>query len=56
MVATDVVHRQEKESFRTGQAIVIQVLAEELYTKRGLLYSFQSVVSFFKIKPVYING
>lgn len=37
MVTTDVAHQQE-ESVRTGQAIVIQVLVEELYTKRGILY------------------
>lgn len=57
MVTTDVAHWQEKESYRTGQAIVIYFLVEELHTKRGTIYiCFQSVVSFFKIKPVYING
>lgn len=36
MYTTDVAFWQEK-SFRAGQAIVIQVVVKELYTKRGFL-------------------
>lgn len=37
-ITTDAAYQQEKKkSCRTGQAIVSQVSAEELYTKRGLL-------------------
>lgn len=55
MYTTDVAYWQER-SFRGGQAIVIQVLVEDLYTKRGffniifhLLFHFSKYWITFKI-------